>query len=116
MNGREAASAGTLRRAWGESGKNWRATKSDTEKKKAPEPAATTRKPRKSMLGLPTEIQSRAEKNVRTTAAAMAKSERRTTATPMTTKSKTNRQSQTAEDVSFLATQIQTRSSGISGT
>src|SRR5205814_9870762 len=80
-NGSEAASAGTLRRACGESGKKRFAAKSDTEKKKTPDPAATMRKLARSMDG-PTEIQTNAETNVRTTAAAMASKERRNRATP----------------------------------
>src|SRR5438270_1799855 len=113
--GKEAANAGMFRRACGESGKKCRAAKSDTEKNKAPEPAATTRKPRRSIFEVPTEIQRRAEKKVRTTAAAIPRSEWRKSATPITTKSRTSRQSQTADDVSSLATQIQIRRSGISG-
>src|SRR4051812_31770561 len=105
--GSEAASAGMLRRAFGESGKKRRATKSDIEKKKTPEPAATMRKPRRSMSTGPTEIQRDAEMKVRTTASAIASRDRRTTATPMTMQSSRSRQNQTADDVSFFATQIQ---------
>src|SRR5438105_82227 len=75
-NGREAASAGTLRRACGEPGKKRFAARSDTEKKKTPDPAATMRKLARSMEDGPTEIQTNAETNVRTTAAAMASKER----------------------------------------
>ena len=113
-NGSEEASAGMLRRTCGESGKKRFAAKSETEKKKTPDPAATIRKLARSMDG-PTEIQTNAETNVRTTAAAMASKERRTRATPTTTKSRTSRQSQTADDVSFFETQIQIRMSGKSG-
>src|SRR5437588_11846203 len=113
-NGREAASAGTLRRACGESGKKRFAAKSDTEKKKTPDPAATIRKLARSMDG-PTEIQTNAERNVRTTAAAMESKERRTRPAPTTTKSRNSRQNQTADEVSFFETQIQIKTIGRSG-
>src|SRR5882762_11213379 len=61
--GSEAASAGMLRRAWVDSGKKRGAAKSDTEKKNAPDPAATMRKLRKSMSEGPIVIQRNAEKN-----------------------------------------------------
>src|SRR5205814_5168722 len=43
-NGSDAASAGILRRTCGESGKKRWAAKSETEKNKVPDPAATMRK------------------------------------------------------------------------
>src|SRR6266513_353398 len=61
--GSEAASAGMLRRAWVDSGKNRCAANRDTAKKNAPAPAATIRKPRKSMSEGPIVIQRNAEKN-----------------------------------------------------
>src|SRR5205085_5707155 len=114
-NGNEAASAGRLRRACGESGKKRVAVKSRTEKNKVPDPAATMRKLARSMSVGPTEIQRSAEKKVRTTAPAMAKTERRTSATAMTTKSRMSRQNQVAGAVWFFETQIQIRISGRSG-
>src|SRR4051812_25604785 len=116
INGSEAASAGMLRRTCGESEKKRWAVKSETEKNNVPDPAATTRKLARSISAGPIAIQRSAEKNVRTTAAAIASTERRASATPMTTKSRTSRQNQTADEVSFFETQIQIRMSGSSGT
>src|SRR3979409_2233121 len=97
-NGSEAASAGMLLLACVDSGKNRRAANSDTEKKNAPDPAATIRKLRKSIPSGAYVIHRNVEKNVSTIAAAMAMRERLISATEMETKSRTSRQSQTAED------------------
>src|SRR5438094_4139152 len=63
-NGSEAASAGMLRRTCGESAKKRWAAKSETEKNKVPDPAATMRKLSRSISAGPIRIQRSAEKNV----------------------------------------------------
>src|SRR4051794_31883539 len=98
-NGSEAASAGIFRRAFWDSGKKRWAAKSEAEKKNTPEPAATTRKLRKSRSPGPTEIQRKAARNVRTTAIAMAARERRTIATRIAIRSRRRRPTQTGAEV-----------------
>src|SRR6476660_8265166 len=80
----------------------------------AHEPAETMRKAPESVSAT-SEIQRSAETKVRTTAAAMARTERRIRATPMTMKLRTSNASQTAVEVSFFETHIQIRVSGSRG-
>src|SRR5438045_2077919 len=79
--GSEAANAGMVRCTFVDSGKNRCAAKTETEKKNAPELAATIRNPAKSISAGPTTIQRKAETKVRTMAVARAMSDRRRTAT-----------------------------------
>ncbi len=102
-NGSEAASAGIFRRTFSESGKNLRAAKSAAEKKKAPEPAATIKNPRRSIPDGAVSIHKAAAKMVTIRAITTAGSERRAKATAIAMTSRTRTQIQTAADVSFFA-------------
>src|SRR5207302_10627059 len=84
-------------------------------KKKVAEPAATIRNPRKSRSDGPMEIQRKTAKKVRSNAATIAMRERRASARPIATKSRTKRQSQTAVEVWFFPTQIQISGSESNG-
>jgi hypothetical protein len=92
-----------------------RAANREAEKKKTPDPAATTRNSRRSMeLGV--RIQRAAANRVMSRATAIAGRERRANATPTAMKLSTRTQSQTADDVSFLNTARQMSRSGSNGT
>jgi hypothetical protein len=103
-----------FRRAFSESGKRFRAANRETAKKNAPAPAATIRNSRTS-IELGVRIQRAAANKVTSRAIAIAGRERRANATPMTMKSRMRTQSQTADDVWFLPTQRQMRTSGSKG-